>query len=183
MPVSKGPPFRFRSAMQAVAACDYLVQNGVAAKVVGGNNDAALFVGRNGGPYEVLLGTPSDANLASYLLEQWKSEPVELDGELDEQALPDLAVLEASMAPPCPGCEKPLPLDATLTVCPGCQTPVDVASLIVDLHGPEALDACYEPSPSTEELLAMGAPDRVCRACGGPVDERGSCPWCGRRRG
>ncbi len=169
--------------MHAVAACDYLVQNGVPARVVGGNLDAALSWGRHNGAYEVVLGTRSDAKLAGLLLEQWTSEPVELVGELDDQALPDLAVLDAAMAPPCPACGAVLPLDATLTACPACDARVDVAALIVDLYGPEALDGCYEASPSSEELMAMGAPERACTGCGGPINERGACAWCGRRRG
>lgn len=179
---SKGPPFRFRSAMHAVAARDYLVQNGVPAQVVGGNHDAAMFEGRNGGAYEVMLRTRADAKLATFLLEQWSQEPVEMEGELDDQATPDLSELDPELAPPCPKCAMPLPLDASLAECPACGQAVDVAELIVDKHGPEALDACYEASVSSDELMELGTPDSACAACGGPTDEHGACGWCGRRR-
>lgn len=168
--------------MHAVAARDYLVQNGVPAQVVGGNTDASVFSFRNSGTYEVVLATDADAKLASYLLEQWGKDPVELDGELDDQALPDLSVLAPAMAPSCPNCSTTLPLDASLEACPSCSEPVDVAGLIVGEHGPEALDACYEASPSSDELMSMGAPEKLCTACGGPIGERGACGWCGRRR-
>lgn len=177
----KGPPFRFRSAVHAVSARDYLVQNGVPAQVVGGNSDAAMFQGRNGGPYEVMLLARADAKLATYLLEQWSQEPVEMEGDLDDHAAPDLSLLDPSMAPSCPNCSAGLPLDALLAACPKCSSPVDVAALIVSEHGPEALDVCYEDSISTDELLAMQVQIPACAACGGPVNETGACGWCGRR--
>lgn len=168
--------------MQAVAARDYLVQNGVPAQLVGGNADAAVFSMRNSGVYEVVLATNADAKLATYLLEQWSQEPVEMEGELDDHATPDLSMLDPSMAPPCPNCSGPLPLDASITECPNCAQPVDVAALIVDAHGPEALGACYEVSMSSDEIMGFHATDSPCAACGGPISERGACGWCGRRR-
>ena len=177
----KGPPFRFRSPMHAVALCDYLVQNGVPAKVVGGNTDAWVPWVRSSGPYEVVLGSKSDAKLAAFLLEQFNSEPAEYESGLDDQALPNLSELDAEMAPPCPSCEGKLPLDAATTACPACGEPVDVAQLIVEAHGPEALAACYESTPSAEELMAMQAVARPCQACGGPIGEQKACAWCGRR--
>ena len=178
----KGPPFRFRSAMHAVAARDFLVQNGVPAQVVGSENDSIVYNGRHDGPYEVVVRTRADAELANYLFEKWSQEPVELEGELDDHATPDLSVLEPALAPPCPQCSGVLPLDASLAACPACDTPVDVASLIVDRHGPEALDACYETTASSDELMAMGISENACAACGGPISDRGACAWCGRRR-
>lgn len=179
--MGKGPPFRFRSPMHAVALCDYLVQNGVLAKVVGGNTDAWVPWVRSSGPYEVVLGCKADAKLAAYLYEQFSSEPAEYESGLDDQALPDLGALDPSIAPPCPGCGEALPLDAALASCPQCGASVDVAGLIVDQHGPEALSACYEATPSTDDLMAMQAAARSCVACGGAIDEHGSCAWCGRR--
>jgi hypothetical protein len=176
---SKGPPFRFRSAVHAVAARDYLVQNGVPAQVVGGNTDASIFSVRNSGAYEVVLASNADAKLATFLLDQWSQEPVEMEGDLDDHATPNLGALDPAMAPPCPNCSALLPLDASLPACPNCGEPVDVAALIVDVHGPEALDACYESSMSSDELMQMGA---SCSACGGPVNDHGACGWCGRRR-
>ncbi len=168
--------------MHAVAARDYLVQNGVPAQLVGGNADATVFSMRNSGVYEVVLATDDDAKLAIYLLEQWSQEPVEMEGELDDHATPDLSVLDAAIAPVCPNCTAVLPLDASLAACPNCDEPVDVAALIVATHGPEALDACYEASMSSEELMGMDASASPCPACGGPINERGACGWCGRRR-
>lgn len=167
--------------MHAVAARDYLVQNGVPAQVVGGNNDAAMSWGRNSGAYEVVLANRGDTDLAVLLFEQWASEPVVLQGDLDEHAVPDLSVLDAQLAPPCPGCDEVLPLDASLAACPACGVPVDVAAQIVERHGPEALDACYEASPSSDELMGLESGGGSCGACGGPIDGRGRCAWCGRR--
>jgi len=182
--VARTPVFRFRSPMHAVALRDYFVQNGVPAQVVGGNLDAATMWGRGSGAYEVVLGSKGDAELAVMLLEQFKNEPAEYDDGLDDQALPDLGVLEDAMAPPCPACGRLLPLDASIARCPFCESVVDVASLIVDRHGPEALAPCYEATPSAEEIMAWSddAPSATpCRVCGGPVDERHACAWCGRR--
>lgn len=175
------PVFRFRSPMHAVAVRDCFVQNGVPAQVVGGNTDAAAMWGRHGGAYEVVLGSSADGDLAALLFEQFRSEPAEYEDGLDDQAVPDLGVLDPSMAPPCPMCGVMLPLDASVTACPSCQAEVDVAALIVDRHGPEALAPCYDAMPSSDELLAMDAQPEPCRTCGGPLDERRSCTWCGRR--
>jgi len=180
--VPKGPPFRFRSPVHAVALRDYLMQNGVPAQVVGGNTDAWVPWVRSSGPYEVVLGSKADAKLAAYLVEQFNSEPAEYESGLDDQALPDLSRLDPEMAPPCAACGEILPLDATLERCPSCDAPVDVAERIVDLHGPEALAPCYESSPSTDELMAMQLAAEPCASCGGPIDEAGACSWCGRRR-
>ena len=180
--MARCPPFRFRSPMQAVALRDYLVQNGVPAQVVGGNTDACVPWVRSSGPYEVVLASQADVKLAAYLYEQFTNEPAELDGELDDQALPDLGKLDPTMAPPCPACGESLPLDASVTQCPDCEARVDVAELIVELHGPEALAACYESSPSTDELFEMQSGSTKCGACGGPMQESGACSWCGRRR-
>lgn len=161
-----------------MSAREYLVQNGVPAEVVGGNSDGAMpwVLGRGNGLYEVVLATKSDAELASYLLEQWEREPMELEGELDDQALPDLSVLDPSMAPACPNCQKVLPLIASLDACPACGTSVDVPALIVEAHGPEALHECYDATPSVSELASQ----EPCGACGGPINEKGACGWCGR---
>ena len=170
--------------MHAVAVRDYFVQNGVPAQVVGGNTDAAAMWGRHAGAYEVVLGSNADGELAALLFEQFRSEPAEYEDGLDDQAVPDLGVLDPSMAPPCPECGVALPLDASLAACPSCQAPVDVAALVVDRHGPEALSTCYEATPSSDELLSWDEQDATaepCRLCGGPLDDRRSCRWCGRR--
>ncbi|MFI4917096.1 MAG: hypothetical protein ACIAS6_11395 [Phycisphaerales bacterium JB060] len=169
--------------MQAVAAREYLVQNGVPAEVVGGNSDGmnSWGFGRSSGSYEVVLGSKSDGELATYLLEEWDREPMEMEGELDDHAAPDLSVLDASMAPKCPACNEYLPLVASLEDCPACGATVDVAALIVKEHGPEALHECYDATPSVEELAEMDAKPSACPACGGPIGDRGVCGWCGRR--
>lgn len=165
--------------MHAVSAREYLVQNGVPAEVVGGNMDGTLSWGwgRRSGTYEVVLGASADAELAAYLLEQWASEPVELEGDLDDHAAPDLSVLDPEMAPPCPECGARLPLSVSLEACPACGAPVDVAALVVAEHGPEALHDCYDATPNVNELAA----DEPCGACGGPIGDKGLCGWCGRR--
>ncbi len=178
----RGPPFRFRSAVHAVSARDYLVQNGVPAEVVGGNSDSALAWGRHSGSYEVLLGASADADLAAYLLEEWASEPMEIDGELDDHALPDLSALPPEMAPPCSNCGKVLPMEASIEACSHCGASVDVAALIVEVHGPEALHDCYESAPGIEGLADAPRSPSACKACGGPIGEQGACGWCGRRK-
>ena len=164
--------------MHAVAFRDHLVQNGVPAQVVGGNTDASASWGRGVGAYEVVLASRDDAELAALLLEQYDSEAPVFEHGLDHQATPDLSVLDPAMAPPCPACGAVLPLEASLARCPACDADVDVAALIVATHGPEALAACYEAGPSAEELMAM---EPAHCGCGGPIDGRGACAWCGRR--
>lgn len=174
-------PLRFRSAVRAIAARDYLVQNGVPAQVVGGHADVWYTGGRSEGSYEIVLGSAQDIRLARHLLEQWKDEPIEFDGSLDEQVVPDLSCLDAGFAPDCPACGASLPLDAELRLCPACGFAVDVAQLIVEAHGPEAMDACYDSEPSSDEFLALQVDSVLCPYCDGPRNERGSCAWCGRK--
>lgn len=180
--MDRGSPFRFRSAVRAIAARDYLVQNGVPAQVVGGHTDAWDAWGRDVGPYEIVLGSAQDARLAGHLLEQWTCEPVDLEVGLDEQAVPDFSGLDAALAPDCPRCGVRLPLDVELVACPSCGLPVDVSALIVEAHGPEALHGCYDSEPSSDEFLASHARPSACPRCGGPMDDRGVCAWCGCSR-
>jgi len=177
-----GPPFRYHSAMQAVAARDYLLQHGVPASVVGGNADVSpLGLVRGGGAYEVLLGRREDAELAQYLLEQHSDEPLAVEGTLDEHAVPDLSALDPALAPPCPACGRGLPLDGSVRACQACGHGVDVAAEVVRLHGPEVLADCYEDGPTSDELLAAASGRHgSCASCGyqlGADDDR--CPSCG----
>lgn len=123
--------------------------------------------------FDVLLRTADDLALAQSILETFHTTSSELAEPLDEQFVPDLTHLDPSLLPDCPGCNNPLPPDASLTFCPRCNTPVDIIDLIITRHGPEAFAS--PPDPVSRFCCARcgyprrGLPDpEICPECGTP---------------
>lgn len=135
-----------------------------------------------GGMYPGLLGIDvavgSDAaERGRALYDEFRRLPL-VEHIPDESVAPDLSLLDPSTAPRCPACRTKLPL-AAVTACTSCGEPVDVAELIVQEHGPEALTPCYPKRADTDE-----APDLLthCLACGYALENLpsvGVCPECG----
>jgi rubrerythrin len=172
---------RYDSPIPANQAADFLRSRGIPAEVVG---DTDAFGGMakvfGMGVYDVVTLRQEDADEAARLLAEIPEDAFPAEVTTDAPA-PDLSRLDPQLAPPCPACNNPLPLESDLDMCPACGEPVDVAALIVERHGPEALSDCYDDE--TAEALPPRAPGRpACPACGYSLDglgARGHCPECG----
>ncbi len=168
-------------ALVAQAARDHLISHGILAAVV--TRTEGMHAAITG--YEVLLCFGKQADAAQGLLADgsWRPQSLGEGGWDHADAAPDLSRLDAVFAPECPGCLAPLPLDATLEACPACGGPVDVAELIAQIHGPEALEACYEPPEPILAERAIGELRLLCPGCQYSLDGQartGVCQECGR---
>ncbi len=175
---------RFRSSLHAEQAARFLRQGGGVCAVVGHHAHEVIGIpGLHGTGYDLVLLARSQRSAAETLLEEFGDTELELEPGWEEVE-PDLTKLDPELAlPDCPRCAEPLPLDAALETCPSCGVPVDVVDRIVERHGPEALEPCYEVDE--EEFvsgLEAGTIDLPCASCGYPLGGLGAtgrCPECG----
>lgn len=169
----------YRSSVVAHQAAEWLIQHGIAARVVGGTD----ALSGASGAFGVIVERHIEPAAKELLLE-WERLPPLKPEEWEASSLPDLCLLDPSIKAPCPACGVPLPLDAAVRQCPRCTAPVDVVEIIVNCHGPEALDACFADDPAAvdDELLAQM--DLRCPGCEYSLKglaHTGVCPECGRR--
>jgi len=179
----------FHSSAFAHLAAAHLRENGLMAGVIDGSMSAITHVMAttlNKGAYELVIPSKRDETLARELLEQFKTNPPEIDPDWEEDIAPDLSKLDRKLIPNCPGCDWPIMIARPLGPCQRCGTKYDVLDMIFQIHGPEALAPCYE----TEPPLASMTDAQVCEiaidcpACSYPLDGlgvRGHCPECGAR--
>lgn len=114
------------------------------------------------------------------------------DEMLALSAEPDLSLLKEDLKLSCPACGSKFSAQAgavergvgaaddQMGACPACKQPLDIAQLVAEQHGPDALMDCY-PGPSDEDLLKH-AGTIPCPACGYSLDglaQSGNCPECG----
>lgn len=164
---------RFSTAMEAMHFVAFLRDAGIPdARIFNQADPIPGFLG-----IDVTVGTEYAAR-ARVLLAEFEALPPRRTMSEDE-VRPDLSVLAATMAPGCPACGWMLPLREVAT-CSACGAAVDVPSLIVQAHGPEALTPCY-PDPA----LGVEGESDLTTACPGcayslvGLERRGRCPECG----
>lgn len=173
---------RFRDEVSAENAAAFLRDNGINAAVVGDHVATAFGSGltRFFG-VDLIVPTGTDRAEAERLLEEFASEPIEMDEGWEDAALPDLSGLDpVTHGVSCPHCAVALPLDGALESCPSCSRPVDVAWLVAQTHGPEALAGCYEDDSVMG--FALKGDGASCSFCGYNLRGlalRGRCPECG----
>lgn len=175
---------RFADELRADQAAAYLRAHGVAAEVVGHHTQRLLGMGHLRNPwtgFDVVVQRGGREQAELLLEEMERSTPQFEEGWEDEASRVDLSMLDESLhAVSCPECGEGLALDATVEACPECGESVDVVELVVQAHGPEALDGevpsvARAPHRETREEMACGE-------CGSDLSGlpvRGRCPGCG----
>ena len=173
--------------VRAELAAAFLRREGVLARAFDTALDiAGPFAGSSMvGAATVAIAVERERARAAELLDQFDTEPIELDADWELDTEPDLTRLDPSLRLRCPNCRHELPRGhGPAVTCPNCRTTHDLAALVLDQHGPEALAPCYpddEPPRFDDAALAAAAMD--CPACGSPIDNlpvTASCPRCGR---
>ena len=172
--------YNHASALVAQAARDHLLAHGILSAVMGRTEGWLAAVQS----YDVMLCFSKQAARAQELLadDAWLPQASEEAAGQADEAIPDLSGLDPSLAAACPGCGMLLPLDESCQVCPACGHRVDVAELIVQTHGPEALEACYGRA---EQLLSNEQMNRLILLCPGcqhsleGLPRVGLCVACG----
>lgn len=175
---------RFADELRAEQAAAYLRAHGVAAEVVGHHTQRLLGMGQIRNPwmgFDVVVQREGREQAELLLEEMERSTPQFEEGWEDEASRVDLSMLDESLhGVSCPECGEGLALDAALEACPVCGVEVDVVELVVQAHGPEALDA---KSASVGSAARRETRDRVaCGECGSDLSGlpvRGRCPGCG----
>lgn len=160
-----------RGVFEARAIASHLMEHGVVAGVESRTTDLSP-------DRAAVLVEAGSLDLAQRLVSEMRLDPLEVDHER-----PDLSVLDAGLAPPCPGCGERLAMDAQTEACPACAEPVDVAELIALRHGPECLEVCYGAPDRVDltreqlERLALACPR--CRYALSGLPMLANCPECG----
>jgi predicted RNA-binding Zn-ribbon protein involved in translation (DUF1610 family) len=161
------------SLLEAVTVAAYLRSCGIpAASAV---PSSGLLV-----TYTVFVADENVARQARDSLREMDASGIELADGWEAQAEPDLAKLPERYMPAC-SCGYRLPLRSGEVRCPECGTDSDVAALVVEQFGPEAMELCYPSAAnamSDEQLETLA----LACACGyslGGLAVSGTCPECG----
>lgn len=190
---------RYQDHLLAQEAATYLRSQQIAAGVTGGLlSGHGPFAGAVKGQYLVMVGERVNLARAKALVRALDLARIELSPEWEDEAEPDLSLLDPKLVPPCPACGGVISVVGERCTC--CGAEVDLVELVVAEHGPEALADCY-PDPSevwanlseseqaaldlpleltTEDWQALEMPCSRCGYALGGLPGRGTCPECGQ---
>jgi hypothetical protein len=174
---------RYSNPVLAEAAAEFLRQSSIAARTTARLGGDGITGATGGGVFELAILDAAQADRASQLLAELDLSPAAPEPGWEGEALPDLSRLDPRHRPKCPGCARLLPADDALLACPSCAAPVDIADLIVQQHGPEALAGCYPDEAASLPADLIDSARLSCPACQYPLDGLaaiGPCPECGR---
>lgn len=166
--------------MQARDAAAFLVSRGVLAWAHSPPQTGIMVLDG----YQIIVADSSRLREAQALVDEFLAMPkVRVEEGWEDDLEPDLSGLDPALIPPCPACNAALPQFPVVGACAACRSEYDLAALIVERHGPEALEGCYETArPEVMNDTMVEAFDLPCPRCayllrGLPV--LGACPECG----
>ncbi|MEL6328174.1 MAG: hypothetical protein AAFR38_00810 [Planctomycetota bacterium] len=178
---------RFASLPQAQEAGRYLIDHGVLAAVEDVSPRAEYYPGLqafDAGRFRLMLVTDDDREVAESLLHDLDREEAVLPADWESQSHLDPAGLDPALLPDCPRCRAGLSAETARTGrCLTCGEVVDVLGLVVERHGPEALDGLHDDTPDWPDDALLERFEIACHSCGYPLGGlviAGSCPECGR---
>lgn len=168
----------------------HLRDHGIMAGVIGtqANVIAPLIANNFGrGQYELYISTKRAKEQAQSLLNELRAsadaDPMQDLEDWGENPEPDLSKLSPHHIPHCTTCNDRIAFPKLQGNCSTCNSPYDLAELVFEQFGPEALEPCYE----TNEPLAQYTDEQVasidldCPKCSYPLDGLGvssTCPEC-----
>lgn len=181
---------RYHSPVEAGFAANWLIRNGVLARVMQGHAEAlgAPAVGMHGGQHVLAIAIERDRSRAIELLDEFERDrdPPQPGWEIETE--PDLARLPPDLFVRCPSCGENCRQGLANAACPVCREPLDPVALVVEQHGPEALADCYPQDMLDGDAPGIGD-DQIdnlhldCMGCRYSLDglpRIGACPNCGR---
>jgi hypothetical protein len=141
---------RYGSELRARLAAAYLCSHDLHAMAVGGSLEAGApsqgWLGE--GLHAVAVPLKLDLELARALLEEF--DQTEADPGWEDNTEPDLSRLDPLLTVRCSGCQYDLRGVVDQARCPECGETFDLLTLVVEQHGPEALDGCYDRNDDNE---------------------------------
>ncbi|MCC6970728.1 MAG: hypothetical protein IT434_10955 [Phycisphaerales bacterium] len=164
----------------AQPVCDALLGEGIESRVV---RPFTSFAGYGPTPpAEIVILNDDDTSRA---LSAAAECVLGLASQAAEEAEIDLSKLSPALRVACPACERELDprLAVEGTIACACGARHDIVELIVNQHGPEALEGCTTTREAADDAPTLMHATVKCIHCGYELEglaRRGICPECGK---